>query len=205
MMAVAGVCHNRHEHHGGQAEPQATADPARCASEPTEQTLKVDIRIWRKLGYLIDGQSFAWQWSRGGEVTANIGVSVSNDFIRLGYAVQGTDASQTIQTTMTPCRYGGARTWFQCPVCCGRATVLFMRAGRFACRQCQRVSYTSQSGSAHDRANFRYHQLDALIKAGKPKWQRSATFERLEDRFERVNEQVNRSLMTLIQRLQAGR
>ena len=170
-----------------------------------EHTLRIDLRRWRKLGYLVNGQSFAWQWSRGEEVTGSIGVSVRADSIRLGYAVQGQDASQTIRTTTTPCRYGGARAWFQCPVCCGRATVLFMRSGRFACRQCQKVSYTSQSGSAHDRANTQYHQLHALIQAGKPKWQRWATFERLEDRFERVNEQVNRSLMTLIQRLQQGR
>ena len=125
--------------------------------------------------------------------------------IRLGYAVQGQDASQTIRTTTTPCRYGGARTWFQCSCCSGRAVVLFMRAGRFACRQWQKVSYASQSGSTHDRAITRYHQLHALIEAGKPKWQRWTTFERLEDRFERVSEQVNRSLMTLIQRLQARR
>lgn len=168
-----------------------------------EQTLKVDLRLWKKMGYLLDGQSFSWEWSRGGEVAGSIGVSVRSDSIRLGYAVQGQDASQTIRTTTTPCHYGGARTWFECPVCCGHAAVLFMRAGRFACRQCQKVSYTSQSGSAHDRANTQYHQLHALIEAGKPRWQRWATFERLEDRFERVNEQVNRSLMTLIQRLQA--
>jgi len=170
-----------------------------------EHTLKVDLRRWHGLGYLVDGHSFAWQWSRGGEVTGNIGVTVGVGSIRLGYAVQGQDASQTIRTTTTPCRYGGARTWFECPCCCGRAVVLFMRAGRFACRQCQKVSYSSQSGSAHDRANARYHQLHALIEAGKPKWQRWATFERLEDRFERVNEQVNRSLMMFVQRLQAGR
>jgi hypothetical protein len=170
-----------------------------------EQTLKVDLRIWRKLGYLVNGNAFGWQWSRGEEVTGNIGVSVRADSIRLGYTAQGRDASQTIQTTATPCRYGGARTWFQCPCCGGRAVVLFMRAGRFACRQCQKVGYSSQSGSAHDRANVRYHQLHALIEAGKPKWQRWATFERLEDRFDRVNEQVNRSLMMFIQRLQAGR
>ena len=170
-----------------------------------EQTLKVDIRLWRKLGYLNNGQSFAWQWSRGGEVTGNIGVSVRVGSIRLGYAVQGQDASQTIRTTTTPCRYGGARTWFQCPCCSGRAVVLFMRAGRFACRQCQKVSYSSQSGSAHDRAMTRYHQLKAIIGAGKPRWQQWATFNRVEDRFERVSEQVNRSLMAFIQRLQAGR
>ena len=33
-VAVAGECHNCHAHHGTQAEPQAMADPARCASEP---------------------------------------------------------------------------------------------------------------------------------------------------------------------------
>jgi hypothetical protein len=33
-VAVAGVRHNCHAHHGTQAEPQAMADPARCASEP---------------------------------------------------------------------------------------------------------------------------------------------------------------------------
>ena len=170
-----------------------------------EHTLKVDIRLWRKGGYLVNGRSFNWQWTRCGEVTGRIGAAVSDNAIRLNYAVQGTDASQTIWTTTTPCRYGGARTWFQCPVCRGRAAVLFMRSGRFACRQCQRVSYTSQSGSWHDRALTKYHKLDALIKAGKPKWQRWATFERLEDRFERANEQANRSLMTFIQRLQAGR
>lgn len=170
-----------------------------------EQTFKVDIRRWRKLGYLDNRQSFAWQWSRGGEKTGAIGVSMSIDSIRLGYTLNGADASQTIRTTTTPCRYGGARTWFECPCCRGRAAVLFMRSGRFACRLCQKVSYSSQSGSSHDRANTRYHQLHALIEAGKPKWQRWETFTRLEDRFEAVSEQVNRSLMRLIQRFQAGR
>ena len=140
-------------------------------------------------------------------ITGHVGpeYSVRADSIRLGYTANGQDASQTICTTTTPCRYGGARTWFQCPCCGGRSVVLFLRVGRFACRQCQKVSYSSQSGSAHDRANTRYHQLHALIEAGKPKWQRWTTFERLEERFERVSKQVNRSLMVLIQRLQAGR
>ena len=169
-----------------------------------EQTLKVDIRRWRTLGYLVNGKSFSWQWSRGEEVTANIGVSVRFDNIWLAYSVNGQDASQTIRLTATPCRYGGSRQWFECPVCRGRAAVLFMRAGRFACRRCQKVSYTSQSGSAHDRAIAQYHQLHALVEAGKPKWQRWSTFNRLEDRLEHVSEQFNRSLMALIQRIQAG-
>ena len=188
-----------------------TTGGARCgAGRPghrlkAEQTLKLDIRVWYKSGYLVNGQSFTCQWSRGDEATGSIGASVSSGSILLSYTVQGQDASQNVRTTTTPCRYGGARTWFECPVCGGRAAVLFMRAGRFACRQCQKVSYTSQSGSKSERGHAQYHRLHALIKAGKPKWQRWATFNRLEDRFERVNEQVNRSLMALIQRLQAGR
>jgi hypothetical protein len=184
---------------------------ARCgAGRPgyqlkAEHTLKVDIRVWHKRGLLWVGGTNSWSWSRGGESAGTIRFTVNADSIRLAYSVNGQDASQTVRLSVTPCRYGGSRSWFECPVCRGRAAVLFMRAGRFACRQCQKVSYSSQSSSAHDRANIRYHQLHALIEAGKPKWQRWATFERLEDRFERVNEQVNKSLLVLIQRLQAGR
>ena len=188
-----------------------TTGGARCgAGRPghrlkAEQTLKVDIRVWHQRGLLWDGGTNTWSWSRGGESAGSIRFTVNTDNIRLTYSVNGQDASQTIRLTATPCRYGGSRQWFECPVCRGRAAVLFMRAGRFACRQCQKVSYTSQSGSKSERGHAQYHQLHALIEAGKPKWQRWATFNKLEDRFERVNEQVNRSLMTLIQRLQARR
>ena len=188
-----------------------TTGGARCgAGRPghrlkAEQTLKVDIRVWHKRGLLWDGGTNTWSWSRGGESAGSIRFTVNTDNIRLTYSVNGQDASQTIRLTATPCRYGGSRQWFECPVCRGRAAVLFMRAGRFACRQCQKVSYTSQSSSKSERGHAQYHRLHALIEAGKPKWQRWATFNRLEDRFERVNEQVNRSLMTLIQRLQARR
>ena len=170
-----------------------------------EHTLKIDIRLWRKGGYLVDGQSFTWQWSRDRKVTGSIGASVSSDSTRLTYSTQGADASQTIWTTSTPCRYGGAQTWFQCPCCGGRAAVLFMRSGRFACRKCQKISYTSQSGSETSRGYATYHRLHALIEAGKPKWQRWATFQRLEDRFARADERANQSLLKVVERLQAGR
>ena len=52
-----------------------------------EQTFKVDLRLWKKMGYLLDGRSFSWEWSRGGEAAGSIGVSVRRDSIRLGYAV----------------------------------------------------------------------------------------------------------------------
>ncbi len=34
-----------------------------------------------------------------------------------------------------------------------------MRHGRFACRQCQKIAYQSQSGDAEDRLIWQYHSL----------------------------------------------
>ena len=170
-----------------------------------EQTPKIDIRVWHKWGLLREGGTNTWSWSRGGESVGNIRFNVRSDSIRLGYSIDGQDASQTIGTTATPCHYGGSRTWLTCPICHQRSAVLYLRSGRFACRKCQRVSYTSQSDSESKRGHASYHRLHALIVNGKPKWQRWKTFNRLEDHFERVDERVNRSVMMFIQRLQAGR
>jgi len=164
-----------------------------------EQTRRIDIRRWQKGGYLVDGRSFTWQWTRGEEKTGNIGVWVVGGSIRLNYAVNGTDASQRIVTTSTPCHYGGSRQWFSCPVCHGRSALLYLRSGRFACRTCQRISYTSQSGSEIDRVSNRYHRMAALVEA-KPKWQRWATFDRLVDRFDLISEQFD---LALYRRLKA--
>lgn len=166
-----------------------------------EQLQRVDIRVWRKRGLLWVGSSNSWQWWREDEPSGSIGFTVAESSIRLTYAIEGRDASQTIWTTTTPCAYGGSRRWFGCPGCRGRCEVLYMRSGRFACRSCQRVSYSTQSGSEHDRIITRYHRLHALVEAGKPKWQRWATFNRLEDRLERADHLSNESLMFFLERL----
>ena len=166
-----------------------------------EQLQRLDIRVWRKRGLLWVGGTNTWSWWRGNESSGNIRFTVNEHSVRLTYSVSGTDASQTIWTTTTPCGYGGSRRWFACPVCGGRCEVLYQRSGRFACRSCQRVSYTTQSGTSHDRVCNLYHRLAAKIEGGKPKWQRWATFNRLEDRFERVSLQFDQSLYGRLQSL----
>ena len=68
---------------------------------------------------------------------------------------------------------------------------------------CQRVSYSTQSGSESDRVHARYHKLHALVENGKPKWQRWAKFNRLEDRFDQADARANEMLWRVIQRLRA--
>jgi len=159
-----------------------------------EQLMRVDIREWHRRGLLWDGGRNSWSWNRGGEPVGSIMFIVTKQAVRLEYSISGADASQTIMRADTACHYGGTRPWFSCPVCQRRAAVLYMRGGRFACRHCQRVSYATQSGSSHDRVCNLYHRLAAQLEDGKPKWQRWATFNKLEDRFERVSEAFDTSI-----------
>lgn len=165
-----------------------------------EGVQRVDIRLWHRRGLLTAGTAFDWHWTRAGERTGNVHVIVGDDGLRIVYSLRdqsgvSRDASQSITLTETQCHFGGGRRWFACPKCHSRVAVLYLRSGRFACRHCNRISYASQSGSATSRICNRYHKLEALIDEGKPKWQRWATFNKLEDRFERVSQQFNSSLV----------
>lgn len=131
-----------------------------------EQLKRVDVRVWHRGGYLSAGRSFSWSWSLGDEPAGSIGVRVHDDtslFLAYWIGEEGErrDASQSIQLAQTGCTFGGTRPWFVCPRCQRRAGLLFLRWGRFACRQCQRVAYASQSDDC----------LDAL-------WRRQARIER---------------------------
>ena len=73
------------------------------------------------------------------------------------------------------------RPWFVCPVRGERVAGLFLRAGRFACRQCQRIAYASQSEDALGRGWRLQSKLESKLGAGwaRPKGMHHATRERL--------------------------
>ena len=66
--------------------------------------------------------------------SASISFTAVEGWLTLSYAIGGEARTQQIAITRTPCHYGGTRPWFRCP---GgeRVAVLYLRAGRFACRQ----------------------------------------------------------------------
>ena len=151
-----------------------------------EQLQRVEIGRWHRGGYLRAGCSFTWSWHRGDESTGSIGVRVHGaDSLALQYTVgsegQRRDGTQTIRLTHTDCNYGNSRPWFACPVCQRRAGVLYMRAGRFACRHCQRVSYSSQSCDLLDRMWRKQAKLEARLGEGwtRRKGMRLPTYERI--------------------------
>ena len=160
-----------------------------------EQLQRVDIGRWHRGGYLRAGCSFTWSWHRGDEPTGSIGVLVRGaDSLALQYMMgnddERRDGSQTIQLTRTACNYGNSRPWFACPVCQRRAGVLYMRAGRFACRYCQRVAYTSQSSDLLDRMWRKQSKIEERLAAHwqRPKGMRLCTYERIIETLENCEE-----------------
>ena len=151
-----------------------------------EQLLRVEIGRWHRGGQLRAGCSFTCSWHRGDEQTGSISVRVHGaESLGLHYMVgsgdQRRDGSQTIRLAHTACNYGNSRPWFACPVCQRRSGVLYMRAGRFACRHCQRVSYSSQSCNLMDRAWRKQSKLEARLGDGwtRPTGMRLKTYDRL--------------------------
>lgn len=155
-----------------------------------EQLQRVEIGRWHRGGYLRAGSSFTWSWNRGGEPTGSIGVLVHGlESLTLQYTFgsdgQQHDRSQHVFLSRTSCNYGNYRPWFACPVCQRRAGVLYMRAGRFACRQCQRVSYSSQSCDLMDRIWRKQSKIEARLGDHwqRPKGMRLKTYGQLIDKL----------------------
>ena len=98
---------------------------------------------------------------------------------------QRRDGSQTIWLAYTACNYGKSRPWFACPVCQRRAGVLYMRAGRFACRNCQRVSYASQSDDVLDRMWRKQTKIEKRLDENgrRPKGMRLHIFDGLQQKI----------------------
>ena len=112
--------------------------------------------------------------------SASISFTAVEGWLTLSYAIGGEARTQQIAITRTPCHYGGTRPWFRCP---GgeRVAVLYLRAGRFACRHCQGIAYASQSDDVVGRAWRRQRKVEARLGEDeqRPKGMHQTTYERL--------------------------
>jgi hypothetical protein len=70
--------------------------------------------------------------------------------------------TDTIEVAWQPCRLGGHRAWWQCPLCDGRHGTLFWHRGTWGCRKCHQVSYRSQRTRKR-----RYSALDDIKLAAR--------------------------------------
>ena len=158
-----------------------------------ESVQRIEVRRWSRAGYFNGNFHFSCGWNRGGEPSGSISIQTTRDSAVLSYRIKDfrsdewQDKRQFVPVVRTPCNYGGWRNWFQCPACNRRCELLYLRASRFACRRCQKVAYTSQSGGPIDRLTHKLHKLCAPVQSGKPSRMRWVTFNKLRDRAEAID------------------
>lgn len=96
-------------------------------------------------------------------------------------APDGKSVDATLSLIATPCRFGGRRWWWQCPVCGRRAAFLYAAPAGVACRICLHAGYPSQNEFAFGRAIMKRNKLMALLvdSNGRPRRMWWKTFNRI--------------------------
>ncbi len=156
-----------------------------------EHVLRLDLRALRRLGLPQAGRSCTatLSWNSGGDSIARINlttdvVDIGAAFAVLAFSVDGVAKTQRVGIDIVPCRFGGHRYFFICPVTRRRCLVLACMHGAFASRQAHRLNYASQSldrlGRLH-RARAKAMER-AMGVDGRPK-PRGARRERLLQRW----------------------
>jgi hypothetical protein len=109
--------------------------------------------------------SIIWRRVHSGEVASSVGYQLLFDNdprLVLDYKATSWNGSQSlwnypVRLLTTPCHYGGVRWWFECSGCRRRVGKLYIppQGGRFACRHCYDLSYTSaQEAHKYDRGGL---------------------------------------------------
>ena len=185
---------------------------------------KISTAFLKKHGYFKRWMSGTMTWTNSGlwgESKSSVGIEVSTQngtgYLRITYTQTDRDTDEKkdfdykVWLTTTPCRYGGKRYWFICPLvkndtpCGKRVGTLYKDGDYFGCRHCYDLGYSSQ------KANHRYkmlplfkvltiekkiEELQGQIKrpyyAGKPT--------RKERQLEKLYEQINTNYAQLLQR-----
>ena len=172
-----------------------------------EQLQRLDVRDLNRRRLLKPGNMFVWTWRRGDEVTGSISVRADDrNRLTLLYSTGSNqdrrDVSQCVRIESTSCGFGGSRSWFACPCCSRRIAVLYIRSGRFACRHCQRVAYSSQSEDGIGRAWRRQAGIERRLGENwrRPKGMHQTTYDRLVEALLDCEEQRDRALAAFIER-----
>lgn len=145
--------------------------------DTVEDCTKLSISKLKEFGLLGGCCHTGLTWTRklsGHTNSVGIVVDVLDEpYVKLNYTItdrnsgEKNDYDYKVGLTTTPCRYGGVRYWFICPlsrngVPCGRRVgTLFLSSGgkRFGCRHCYNLSYESRNEPRFARRWGLYYPL----------------------------------------------
>jgi hypothetical protein len=174
---------------------------------------RITVFWLKKHGYLDREYSYKsggikWTWGWGNEnsigftvVRDNWGQPNETTYIKLNYTNTNRDGEKEnmnydVRLATTPCRFGGERYWFICPLTkngtyCGKRVGALYGIGKwFGCRHCADIIYSSQKLSGRYKGFVSIPDLDraeAEVKRyyyrGKPT-RKYRKLLRLEEKFE---------------------
>jgi hypothetical protein len=143
------------------------------------------------------GEACQMQWRSG----ASVGVYGTSTGVELRYRKGDDEVRQEVAVERLACHFGGTRPVLRCPRCDRRCRKLYLYGSRFVCRVCTRARYWTQTASPDDRMAHRIRKLQARLAPDdnpddylidwvpdRPRGMRRATYRRLVDRLERLND-----------------
>jgi hypothetical protein len=194
-----------------------------------EDCLSLDVRSWRRDGWLEIGTDFITTWRRYLR-DSSIGVRVLGlDGAERAHAVElyysrgpegrKEDVSYAVPLCWTPCNFGGSRAWFVCPgivngvACSRRVAKLYLKGRYFLCRHCHNLAYLSQQEAHRHAALRRCQRIRQKLGAnanmtepfpGKPKGMHFKTYLRLRGKYEKAYEEYSGEMVGYLERLTEG-
>jgi hypothetical protein len=201
------------------------------SDRPTsDELLRLDLRRIFRSGLVAPGSGRVGyvpeRWTCRGEPAGDIAVWWDDRqpaILMLRYRTRaGPDAAweaiaEVVPIVTTPCVFGGERRWGGCPGCGRRVAVLYEVGGRFRCRACGRVAYSStredELGRLFRRAERSYAALgvpgaNLLWGEGeyvaRPAGMRRTTYQRHIAELREVAARANQVYLTELRRLATG-
>lgn len=181
-----------------------------------EQRWRLDVRTCARHGRLRPGAVGTLSWTQDGEEAGSASYRALEEALELRYAIASDQderipVSAKIGILRRPCRFGGRRSYWQCPRCGRTCEVVVMAThGKWwGCRRCMRLRYHSQGLDRGDRLQRRADEIYA--RAGiesedgklihKHKWMRWRTFNQTMDRANALSGAADAAFLYSLRRL----
>lgn len=133
----------------------------------TEEAVCICVGEWHRSGKLEPGSSFLWGPHRSPRLRNMLDVLVQEQGLWIKHLWAGTKGPQWLALERTACTFGGARLWFVCPGCQGRAGKLYLtvreRRPGLLCRRCLNLGYSCQREDREQRQARKVKKLQAKL------------------------------------------
>lgn len=126
----------------------------------TEDMLRIQLALIKRLPVGIVQEI---TWRQGGEIIAVVSVFREVHRVSIGYRNKDRQIQiERISFTSSPCHYGGARQWLQCPQCQRQTTALY--GIPFLCRHCHQLAYPTTRMNNLDRVTEKLDKVRERLK-----------------------------------------